>query len=90
MALPPITNAPLFKVLDGSNKTGREQQPQQTEKPAPQDQVTLSDEALQKLETLKSADLKTAESARQTASDVRTTLEENPELTLGSGDEALV
>lgn len=90
MALPPIvTNSPLFKVLDGtSGKSSREQpQPAENAASSPQDKVTLSDDALRKLDELKSADLNAA-GARQTAADVRTTLEENPGLTLGSDDGA--
>lgn len=84
MALPPIiTNAPLFKVLNGSPEKPASEPQAPAKSSAPKDSVTLSEDALKKLDSLKSDDLKTTDSARQTAGEVRASLEENPDLYLG-------
>lgn len=86
MALPPIiSNSPLFKVLSGAQaKPANETQPQAApDKPAAQDTVSLSEEALRKLDAINATKVDTADKARQTAEDVRDDLASNPDVTLG-------
>ena len=90
MALPPIvTNSPIYKALVNTTTEKRPAQlPADEAKAAStqQDSVNISDEALKKLEELKSADIKTTDKARETAGDVRTTLEDNTDIRLGAED----
>lgn len=90
MALPPIlTNSPIFRVLTGNQDRPVKDVSEKTPvKNTPGDSVTLSDEALRKLEELQSADINGTDKARNTASNIRTSLEQNPELTLGYDEKA--
>lgn len=91
MALPPIiTNSPLFKVLNGaqSKPANEPQAPSAPEKTAAQDTVSLSEEALRKLDAINATKVDTADKARETAGDVRDDLAANPDVTLGMTTEA--
>lgn len=85
MALPPIvTNSPIFKAI-----TGTQSRLTQPSAPAPaesgsatRDTVSLSEESIQKLEALQT-DIKSAQTARDTAVNLRQDLEANTDLTLG-------
>lgn len=90
MALPPIvTNSPIFKAI-----TGTQSRLTQPSAPAPvesgsatRDTVSLSEESIQKLEALQT-DIKSAQTARDAAVNLRQDLEANTEITLGYTEEA--
>lgn len=88
MALPPIvTNSPIFKAITGTQS--RLTQPSASvpaqSSSAARDTVSLSEESIQKLEALQT-DIKTAQTARDTAANVRQGLEANTDITLGYTD----
>lgn len=86
MALPPIiANLPITKVLSGAQDKQEKDVAEQSAQSASgtQDTVTLSEAALKKLDELKSEGINTPDKARQVSIDVRDTLAENPDLTLG-------
>lgn len=91
MALPPIiTDTPLFRMLNGSFAKPASAPQAAASQDIPEDKVILSDDALKKLDELESSDIKTADSARRTAGEVRNTLENDPDLYLGLGEESLL
>lgn len=85
MALPPIiTNSPIYRALaGGQTRPAKEENSAANAPVAKKDSVELSDAALKKLEAAKAEDLKSQNTARGTAQDVRGELERNPNLTLG-------
>jgi hypothetical protein len=84
MALPPIiTNSPLFRVFTGSPTQVANEQPRAAKSGAPEDKVTLSGDALKKLD-----DLESAESAREAAGNIRVALQNNPDVKLGLAEDA--
>lgn len=85
MALPPIvTNSPIFKAITGTQS--RLTQPSVAapveSRSATRDTVSLSEESIQKLEALQT-DIKSAQTARETAVNLRQDLEANTDITLG-------
>jgi hypothetical protein len=90
MALPPIiTGSPLFKALTGAPSRAETPSPTANEsgKASPRDTVSLSDDALRKLEEMKSNSVSTADEAREKAGEIRADLEENPDIVLGLDNE---
>lgn len=87
MALPPIiTNSPIYRALAGGQaRPAKEanENPAANSSAATRDSVELSEAALKKLDAAKAEDLKSQNTARGTAQDVRTELERNPNLSLG-------
>ncbi len=89
MALPPITpNSPSLRVLSGSQSRPAAES-QAAEGPSSrEDTVSLSDDALRKLDELKSKSIETDHDARARAKEARADLEENQDATLGLSAES--
>ncbi len=79
MALPPITpGSPSLRVLSGSQSRPAAESQAAEEASSRKDTVSLSDDALRKLDELKSDN-----EARAKATEIRASLSENAETTLG-------
>ena len=93
MALPPIiTNSPLFRILTGSlprSPTVQDEPPPAGVQGGAQDTVSLSEEALRRLDESNAGSIRTENDAREKAGEVRIDLEKNAGLTLGSDSSGL-
>lgn len=84
MALPPITpGTPSLRVLGGSQSRPAAESQAAEESSSRKDTVSLSDDALRKLDELKSKSIETDNDARARAKEARADLEENQGATLG-------
>lgn len=83
MAITPITGTPISRAVTGEREQSpaNEAPPQKTEPASSQDQVTLSDEALRRLQ--EDSKIESSDDARRTAGNVKAELSKNPDITLG-------